>query len=175
MKRAISMIMVLFLLLSLSACSKQDSSIRNLKVSKTDFSKQVDIKTPEGIAYTSSMIYKNLADEKISVEEAIAELEKYSSKESLEALKKNQDEFRNQINDFISYLKANNDGIEKFEFAETVYVNSKEAYIERIQYDKSGSKYYFKQDFVLEDNEWKIRGDNVTDPFTIKKNSLFGL
>lgn len=166
---------VLLLLLSTACSSSSDNITREFERSATVYSDKLSTDTPEGLAYASSMIYKSLSEENMTVDDALKELEGYSSKDSLEALQKSGDFFKEQISQFIDYLKANDDAIENFEYTKTIYDDSNHSHIERIQNQKSGKKFYFKQDFILEDGQWKISGDNIDDAFKLKSKPLISL
>lgn len=78
-----------------------------------------------------------------------------------------------RIEETIQYFNANEDAIQEFEYAETEYTGEDKASIKRIQYQKNGEKYCFRQDFILENGVWKIQGDNVINDFEIKEKFLF--
>ena len=55
-----------------------------------------------------------------------------------------------------------------FEFSKIMYKDKTDAIIYRIQKNKNGDKYYFIQSFILENGNWKIKGDNPTNQFMLK-------
>lgn len=170
MKRVLGLILSFILsVVLLAGCSNPDNSnMKKLERSDKKYNTKLDINSPEGLAQASSQLYKDLAEQKISCDDAFPLLESYSSKESKEALTKHKDDFKRSINEFIGYLNANDDSIVKFEFSKTVYDDSQNAHISRIQEHKSGKKFYFTQDFTVENGQWKIIGDNVEVPFILK-------
>lgn len=169
MKKILAFITMAAVIVSLTACSAEGKKVdRVLEPSAANYDSGLGTGTPEGLAQASSRIYMGLGDGTVSVEDAIKELKAYSSKDSVKELEKSGDFFKKQIEELRDYLKANDDKIVKFEFAKTVYEGTDSAYIERIQKQKNGKCYYFRQDFILEDGSWKICGDNIADPFSIK-------
>lgn len=129
--------------------------------------------TPEELAKTSSQIYLAMVNGDLPAEDGYEKLLGFSCASSVEQMEALKTEFIKQINDTKEYLRANEDSIEGYSFAKTEYKNEDEATILRIQRHENGKQYYFKQDFVKENGEWKIKGDNITDPFRIKTKFLW--
>lgn len=166
MNKIILVFLLVFILILGSGCDK--TQYRKLDASGSDFSSNLGTDTPEGIARATGLIYMQISEGKLSVDEAMEKLTTFSSIDAQQEISKYKDKFRQGIEDFIDYSKEKGDKIVKIEFSKTVYDNTKEAHIERIQYHKSNNKrYYFTQDFVMEDGAWRVRGDNMADPFKI--------
>lgn len=130
--------------------------------------KPMEINSPEGIAQATARIYISFSRGEIKTADMFDRLLDYASTESLEVINQNPDYYRRKMIGFLSTMTESGDFIEKIEFATTVYNDENYAYIERIQYMHNGSRYYFRQDFVKENNIWKVRGDNITNPFKFK-------
>lgn len=127
--------------------------------------KPIDINSPEGLAQATARMYIRFSRDEIGVEEMLDGLLKYASKSSLEIVNQNLDYYRRKMRDYLSTIRETNDVIGRIELSVTSYDDENNAYIERIHYMKNGSKYYFRQDFIKENGVWKVRGDNLTDPF----------
>jgi uncharacterized lipoprotein NlpE involved in copper resistance len=167
MKKIIFTAILAVLIILITGCDNRN--YRLLEPSAANYNSQLDINSPEGLAKTTSLIYKDIADEKITVDQAMDKLISYASGNSMEEIFKNKEKFRKGIADYIDYMKSNGDKLVRFEFSKTVYDNPKSAHIERIQVQKNNDKkYYFIQDFVLENGTWRVQGDNMSEPFKIK-------
>lgn len=167
MKRILLTAVLIILIVVNTGCDNK--KYRILEPSDTNFNSQLDTKTPEGLAKATSLIYKDIADEKMTVDEAMDKLIYYASADSMEEIFKNKDKFKKGIVDYVEYMKSNEDKLVRFEFSKTIYDNPKEAHIERIQVQKNkDKKYYFIQDFVLEKGQWRVKGDNMAEPFKVK-------
>ncbi len=171
MKKGILIVMALvFAILSISCEEKKDTTVN---LSKVDYSSELEINSPEGLAKESSLIYQEMVNEVITTQEGFERLLKVSCESTVENLKKNEAEFKKEIRDTISYLKSNDDSVVKFVYAETEFKDENTASIRRIQVQKNGKKYFFQQDYVKENDVWKIKGDNIIDDFQMKKRFLF--
>lgn len=138
--------------------------------SQTDYSKDIDINSPEGLAKYSSDIYKDMIARELDVNEVYNKLLEISSENSKTEMQKYKSKFMDSIKDLISYFKE--DEITQVEFAQTG-LKKDQASIKRIQIHKSGKKYYFQQDYIKEKGVWKICGDNIDNAFRIKTQILF--
>lgn len=170
MRKIFLVLMAVVVLFGVACSKKEEKQLRIVEPSETDYEKDLDINSPEGLAKASSIVYKRIAAEKMTIEEAVEELKSYASVNSLNEMEKRAAEFKKGIKEYVDYMKENNDWITGFQFGKTVYTSPEEAYIERIQKHKKGKHYYFRQDYVLEDGKWRISGDNVENPFEIKDN-----
>lgn len=173
MKKYIFTIIILFLIVLTGGCSSKNESENKVLLSSTDYSLKLDINTPEGLAKESGLIYQEMINEEITIEEGYDRLLKISCEQSAESLKAFKEEFEKQIEETIKYFNANKDKISEFNYAETNYEGENKASIKRIQMQKNGKQYYFQQDFIKENNVWKIKGDNNINDFKIMKKFLF--
>lgn len=171
-KIALSLLIVLMLLLTFG-CAERQKDETKVMPSGTDYSQELSTATPEGLAKESSIIYQNMLNQNVTVEEGFNQLLALSSEQASSSMLEYKDEFKKQINQTIDYFEQQDDSITGIDFTETDYKDENSASIQRIQKQKSGNKYYFKQDFVKENDVWKIKGDNITNDFTIMKKILF--
>jgi len=139
---------------------------------EADKSNLSDVKIPEGLARATSTIYRELIEKKRSTFDVYPELLDYSSEVSREQMKNMQNQFADSIEVTRDFFSARDLHIKEFVFSEAAYTDDSAASVYRIQVMNDGKLYYFKQDFILEKDAWKIKGDNICDPFKIvyKKN-----
>ena len=173
MKKYLLILIILILTVFTVGCSKNGEQEEKIILSSTDYTVELDMNSPEGLAKESSSIYQKMISEEITTDEGFESLLAITCEQSGEALKAYQEEFEDQIDETIQYFNANEDAIMEFEYAETEYRGEDRASIKRIQYQKNGEMYCFRQDFILENGVWKIQGDNVINDFEIKKKFLF--
>lgn len=167
MRKALFLAMGILLTVSLlAACSH--AGVESKPKSKTDYAKQMDTSSPEGLAKASSELYRDMVNGAVSPEDGFKTLYALCTQSSQQAMDQSKEQFIDSINQTIDYNNANGDSILRYEYAATVYTDDSNASIERIQIQKSGKRYYFKQEFTKENGVWKIKGDNVTDKFAIK-------
>lgn len=171
MKRRLLILAVVLLLVLLCGCSVQNET--SYFPSDTDYSKELNMDTPEGIAKAITDTYAGMTTGDIDPKEGFERLLAFSPSTASEKMLEFKDQFVREINQTKDYFEANSDGIERFQFSKTEYKSENEASIYRIQYQKNGKKYYFVQDFVKENGAWKVKGDNISNPFVIKKKFLF--
>lgn len=173
MKKYLVILILLIVTVLSVGCPKTGEQEEKIILSSTDYTVELDMNSPEGLAKESSSIYQKMISEEITTDEGFECLLTITCEKSVEALKAYQEEFEDQIEETIQYFNANKDEIVEFEYAETEYTGEDKASIKRIQYQKNGEKYCFRQDFILENGVWKIQGDNVINDFEIEKKFLF--
>ncbi len=166
-------LIIMILALALTGCSKVSGPETRFILSSTDYTSDLELNSPEGLAKASNLIYQQMLNEEINIEDGFNQLLELSSKDSADVLSSYEKDFVNEISATVSYLKANGDGINEFVYAKTEYVDEGRASIKRIQKQKSGKEYYFQQDYVKEAGVWKIKGDNVINDFEIIKKFMF--
>jgi hypothetical protein len=171
MKKLIIVLIAMVLLLS--ACTAEDPNMPAYMPSKTDYSAELELLVPEGLAQQASQLYKDMVNGDLGPTSGYEALLELVTPESADAMAEYEKQFTDEISATQEYLESQNDSVTGYEFAETVYTSEDEAYILRIQIHESGQKYYFRQDFKRIDGEWKIAGDNIEDPFRIKHKILF--
>lgn len=172
MRKITLLLLIIFMLLMTFGCSESQDETKFMP-SATDYSQELGTATPEGLAKESSIIYQKMLSQDVTIEEGFDQLLVLSSEQASSSMLEYKDEFKKQINQTIDYFKQQNDAITGIDYTETFYKDENSASIQRIQNQKSGNKYYFKQDFVKESGVWKIKGDNVTNDFTIRTKILF--
>lgn len=175
MKKYLVILIILIVTVLSVGCSSSSNGEQEEKIilSSTEYTDELDMNSPEGLAKESSSIYQKMISEEITTDEGFERLLAITCEQSVEALKGYQEEFADQIGETIQYFNANEDAILEFKYAETEYTGEDKASIKRIQIQKNGGKYYFRQDFILENDVWKIQGDNVINDFEIEKKFLF--
>lgn len=171
MKKRMLILTATLLLALLCGCSVQNQI--SYLPSDTDYSKELANDTPEGLAKSITDTYTKMTTGELAPEKGFELLLAYSPVAVIEKMAEYKDQFVKEIDTTRQYFEANSDAIERFEFSKTEYKSDNEASIYRIQYQKNGKKYYFVQDFIKENGAWKVKGDNISNPFTIKKKFLF--
>ena len=169
MKRQIGTIFLL-LLFFLTGCSlNKDIGEGDVtyKQSALDYSEPLDINSPEGLAQYTSNAYMDLIAGKLDPKEEFPILLEHSFGESRALMEGALTRFVQDIELSKQYFESKDRTIAGYVYSETIYDGDAAASIYRIQKMNDGKLYYFKQDFVLEDGTWKIRGDNVQDPFKL--------
>lgn len=139
---------------------------------KVNYDGELEQNSPEFLAKRSSEIYRDMSNAKLRIADGFAELLGMTSQESTEVMRAYEKEFEKQIIASQNYLEINKDSVKEFKFGATHYGDQGTATIRRIQINASGNEYYFVQDFIQENGQWKIRGDNIENKFVIKR-SLF--
>lgn len=160
-----------FALLFLTGCGTS-GAVEKVMPAAVDYTADLDINTPEGLAQESSEIYRCMLSGEISAESGYERLLAISSEQSAQSLRDYQEEFVKEIEATKEYFLSEGDAIERFEFAQTEYSGADAASIRRIQVQQDGKKYYFNQDYVLEDGQWRIKGDNLANDFVILRKFL---
>ncbi len=171
MKKILFVLIAMVLLLS--ACTAEDPNVPAYLPSKMDYSAELDVNSPEGLAQRASQLYQDMVNGDLGPSSGYEALLELVTPESAAAMAEYEKQFLDEISATQDYLKTENDSVTGYEFAETVYPSEDEAYILRVQNHQSGQKYYFRQDFKRVDGVWKIAGDNIEDPFRIKHKILF--
>ncbi len=169
LKRQIGIIFLLFLFF-LTGCSlNQDIGEGDVtyKQSALDYSEPLDSNSPEGLAQYTSNTYMDMIAGKADPKEEFPVLLEHSSIESRALMEDALVRFVQDIELSRQYFESKGRAIAGYVYSETIYDGEDAASIYRIQKMNDGKLYYFKQDFVLEDGAWKIRGDNVQDPFVL--------
>ncbi len=175
MKKTLTFLIISLLLIFIKCACESNNILGHkdadtvLETAEADYSSDIDENTPEYIAKLSSITYQNMIKGSISTEKGYEILLDISSKESVAQMKAQKYEFLNQIKSTGKYFEANGMEITGYDFSRTYYDenNGKRASIYRIQNMNNGKKYYFRQDFILEDGMWKLRGDNLVNNFAI--------
>jgi hypothetical protein len=144
----------------------EDESLPSMPKSDLAYSDQLDINSPEGLAYSSTTLFKQMLAGEITAAEMTDGLFALSPSETKEKLEKEK-------NKFILNVKATKDALKdnpliKFEFGKTEYEREDYAKIPRIQYHKSGLKFYYIQYFIKKDGIWRIQSDLPENPFRLK-------
>ncbi|HWR22131.1 MAG TPA: hypothetical protein VN366_01525 [Feifaniaceae bacterium] len=173
MRRQIGIIFLLFLFF-LSGCSLNTDIGEgdvSYKQSSLDYSEPLDINSPEGLAQYTGNAYMDMIAGKTDPKEEFPVLLSHSSEGSQKLMEGAMDRFVQDIRLSKQYFESNDKAIEGYVYSETIYDGDDNASVYRIQKMNDGKLYYFKQDFVLEDGTWKIRGDNVQDPFVLTGRS----
>jgi hypothetical protein len=138
--------------------------------SEKNYAGPLDINSPEGLALVSSTMYLDMINGKLDPQEAFPELLEYSSRASRNAMESMVKQFADNVRSSRDFFESRKLRIKGYTYSETVYSGGDKASIYRIQIMNNGHNYYFKQDFVLEEGAWKIKGDNICDPFKIILN-----
>ncbi len=174
MKRiALAVLVIIMAASGLGCAAASVTDAPKLMPSEADYSSGLDINSPEGLAKESSDVYKALMDKDITIEDGFNRLLDISCEQAASSMMEYEKEFGDQISATIDYFESEEDSILRYEFAQTEYTDENTASIKRIQVQQNGKKYYFRQDFVKEDGEWKIKGDNVENDFVLKQKFLF--
>ena len=156
------------LIFALMGClAQKEIGEGELSFPQADFSSSSGIDKPEGLARATSDIYKRLIDGESTTSDVYPRLLEYSVEASKGIMKDMQLQFSESIKTSRDFFSGRDWHIKEFVISEAVYTNDSMASVYRIQIMNNGKLYYFKQDFILEKGVWKIRGDNVSDPFKI--------
>ncbi len=175
MKKIALAVLVITMAASVLGCAASSTAdVPKIMPSETDFTAELDINSPEGLAKESSEIYQALLSKEITTEDGFDKLMDISCEQAAISMQDYKKEFGDQIAATIDYFESENDSIVHYDFAQTEYGDDENtASIKRIQVQENGKKYYFQQDFVKEDGVWKIKGDNVENDFELKQRFLF--
>ena len=174
MKKIALAVLVIIMAASVLGCAASSTAdVPKIMPSETDFTAELDINSPEGLAKESSEIYQALLSKEITTEDGFNKLMDISCEQAANSMLEYEKVFGDQIATTIDHFESEDDSILSYEFAQTEYTDENTASIKRIQVQKNGKKYYFRQDFVKEDGEWKIKGDNVENDFVLKQKFLF--
>jgi hypothetical protein len=138
--------------------------------SPLDYMKPIEINSPDGLAQYSGNSYIDMINGKVNPEDAFRELLKYSTAVSQDMMKDQLPSFVDNIELSRKFFEARGRSIKGYVYSKAIYPDKSSASIYRIQIMDDDKLYYFKQDFILENETWKIRGDNVIDPFKIILN-----
>ena len=171
MKKLIFVLIAMILMLS--ACTADDPNVPAYMPSAMDYSAELDVGSPEGLAQRASQLYMDMVNGDLGPSSGYDALLDLITPESAAAMAEYENQFLDEISATKDYLESEDDSVTGYEFVETVYPSENEAYILRIQIHQSGKKYYFRQNFKRIDGGWKIAGDNIEDPFRIKHKILF--
>lgn len=171
MKKLIFVMIAMILLLS--ACAAEDPKVPAYMPSKMNYTAELDVNSPEGLAQRSSQLYMDMVNGDLGPSSGYETLLEFVTPESAAAMAEYEKQFLGEISATKDYLKSEDDSVTGYEYVETVYPSEDEAYILRIQIHESGQEYYFRQNFKCIDGEWKIAGDNIEDAFRIKQKILF--
>lgn len=128
--------------------------------------------TPEQLAWQSTDIYQQMLRGQMKSGEGFEKTLAMACAESQQLMQGMEQEFKKGILSTIESLKNNDqDQIKQFYFSECIEDPEIEGryVIFRIQEMESGILYYFRQDFIKEDGEWRIYGDNVANPFRLSR------
>ena len=169
--RVLAILVVLAALFLCVGC--QDKNEIQFMPGSIDLKSNPDLNTPESLAVKSSTIYMGMINGNLDPEKEFEVLLDISCESSKQSLEKSKSYFISNTEESRSYFNSNKNPIASFEFSETIYKSQNEAQIYRIQIQKNGNKYYFAQDFLKENGKWKIKGDNLTENFKLKKKILF--
>lgn len=166
-------IIILLLLLSIfiiiiTTYKHYEPGVQIVEHTDLDYNSVGTDNSPESLAKQSTLLLKNYLNGQMTPKDLITKLESIACTTSVTEMKKNYEVYYTQLKDYQKSIKQLNDGIDYNEYAKTVYNGDGTAYILRIQHNKNGGQYYFKQDFILENNVWKVRGDNITNKFQFK-------
>ena len=171
MKKLIFVLIAMIFLLS--ACTADDPNVPAYMPSTMDYSAELDVSSPEGLAQRASQLYMDMVNGDLGPSSGYEALLELVTPESAAAMAEYEKQFLDEITATKDYLESEDDSVTGYEFAETVYPSEDKASIMRIQIHQSGQKYYFRQDFKRIDGVWKISGDNIEDAFRIKHKILF--
>ncbi len=123
--------------------------------------------SPEQLALQSGQLYQEMMNDRITPEDGLDQMIQMAAENGAAAMQEQRTEVISSIRMTKESIEKEGDRIESFDYSECIpeqdYDNRVTIY--RIQHMKSGKKYYFKQDFIKENGEWKIYGDNVENPF----------
>lgn len=171
MKKAnIIYVTLLIIIFVISGCS---NDIDALYPAEVDYSKSIDMNTPEGLAKTSAEINMKMLNGDITPEDGYNEMLKYCCKDSVKAMQTYKDQFIKGVKTLSEYFKDGKNPITGNQFTKTYIDENGNTSIYRIQVQKDGKKYFFRQDYILENNIWKIKGDNSINEFRILSKFLF--
>jgi hypothetical protein len=150
----------------LSACKYIPEGATVYQMDNRDTKKLIE-NTPERLARESSELYKKISKDEISGKDAIVQMMQWACEEAHNQLAIMQDDAASNIDDYKKTIKEEGYGpIEEVYFSKVEYTeNDTKAVIFRTQEHKNGHIYYFRQDFIKEDNVWRIAGDNPVDQF----------
>ena len=174
-KIALAVLVIIMAAWGLGCAAASASDVPKIMPSEADYTADLDINSPEGLAKESSNVYKALLSKEITIEDGFDRLLVISCEQAANSMLEYEKEFGDQIAATIDYFASADDSILSYEFAQTEYSDENTASIKRIQVQQNGKKYYFRQDFIKEDGVWKIKGDNVENDFELKQRFLFWL
>lgn len=163
---------MVFFIVPLIGCAS-GNNVTKLMPPTVNYADELDINSPEGLAKESSRIYKAMLSGEMDAQTGFASLLEISSEQSVQGMMDYQEEFIQQVEAAKEYFDAQDNAIDRFEFAQTEYSDDQTATIKRIQIQQDGKEYYFSQDYVLEDGQWRIKGDNPENDFVILHRFLF--
>ena len=161
---------VILVVLFLGCKTQKEIGEGKLSFPEADLSNTQDVNTPEGIAEATSTIYKDLVEGKTTTADIYPELIEYSAEVSRTQMKGMQNKFDESIRMSQDFFSQQNWHIKNFIFSKAIPGDNSMVGVYRIQVMDTGTLYYFKQDFIQENGAWKIRGDNISDPFKIILN-----
>jgi hypothetical protein len=138
--------------------------------SPLDYTKPIEINSPDGLAQYSGNSYIAMINGKADPGDTFRELLKYSPAASRDMMKDQLSSFVDNIELSRKFFETRGRSIKGYVYSKAVYPDESSASIYRIQIMDDDRLYYFRQDFILEDETWKIRGDNIVDPFKIILN-----
>jgi len=165
------MLSVIILLLMLG-CSSQDIPIYLQSENKYSSNNQDD-GTPEYIAWVCADAYMRMVNGDLEFEEGFKIHLNYANSSIYDKFVSIKSEYLNQISDTRDYMQANKISISAIKFSQEFENDDGTVTIYRIHYFDDRNELYFKQDFINESGQWKIKSDNITDPFKFKEKFLF--
>ena len=174
-KTARMVIAALLAAILLTACGTQvkgdSESDLVFEGAEVDYSSGLDVNSPEGLAKLSSETYQAMVNGEMTPEEGFDILAGLSPEETAALMNEQKADFMREIRNTADYFEQNGDQVTGYDYTKTYYDEDDpaRASIYRIQNMKDGKKYYFRQNFILTDDGWKIRGDNVENSFAVRQ------
>jgi len=134
----------------------------------------LDENTPEQLALKSSSVYKEMMNGELTPEDSFEKMREMATEQTLQSMSEQELSLINSIRVTSEQIQGENDAVESFDYSICIEDSEYEGRVTiyRIQNMKSGKQYYFKQDFIEENGTWKIYGDNVENPFSLKKGGI---
>jgi len=170
---------VLVLLIILTAAYLTFSTIRRNNISasgeplirykKLDTSKEYDENTPEYLAIKSGEIQFDLLTGAISAQDAYDILYLMAGEHSRTEMEKQKSDFYDQARATINFLDSLGEEIVKITHSQIIPHPEREDRVSIMKIvEFTTLKNYYRQDFILENGQWRIYGDNGVNEFRIR-------
>jgi len=134
---------------------------------KFDTSIEVEINSPIWLAMESGRLFQKLLEETITPEDMYYALLPFTSEVGMDAYINDKHTIIRNMKDLVELLRSMDNVLESIEFSKEIHTSENKASVMRILHYSSRPQ-YFKQDFILEDGQWKIMGDNILDGFILR-------
>jgi len=134
---------------------------------KFDTSVEVEVNSPIWLAMESGRLFQGLLDGTIAPEDMYYALLPFTSEAGMDAFINDKQIIINNMKDLVEQLNSMDNVLESTEFSTELHTSENRVSVMRIMH-YSARPQFFKQDFILEDGQWKILGDNIQNGFYIR-------